>query len=94
MVSTFPGPGTKLYCCGGYSSFYVGDADTHTIYENGTPVLTGIETPTGLDIVATTKGPSEIHLAIADDATDKIYIYGNYTVTIPSSLGRVKAVYK
>lgn len=95
LVSTFAGPGTKPYCCGGYSSFYVGDADTHIIYENGVPVVTGIQTPTGLDVLATTKGPYEAFLAVADGATNRINIYVNNTpAVIPGSLGRVKAVYK
>ncbi len=45
LVGTFAGPGRRPTGCCGYAHLYVADAATHTVYENGVPIITGIQTP-------------------------------------------------
>jgi hypothetical protein len=94
LVSTLRGPGLRPTACGGYSSFYVADAATHTVYENGVPVITELRTPVGFDFVALMDGPYEIGLFVVDDATDRLYMYEDSTAVVPASLGRVKALHR
>jgi hypothetical protein len=72
----------------------IADSATHTIYEDGVPVITGIETPVGADEDASTDFDYHVNLFVVDDATDRIYIYRKTVVVAPASLGRVKALFK
>ncbi len=94
LVSTFKGPGSRPTACCGYQTTLIADAATHTIYENGVPVITGIETPVGADWDATTDNDYSVTLFVADDATDRIYIYIKTVAVLPASLGRVKALFE
>jgi len=73
LVGTFAGPGRRPTGCCGYAHRYVADATTHTVYENGVPVITGIQTPVGLAETISTAPPYDIMLYVIDDATDHYY---------------------
>jgi hypothetical protein len=92
LVSTFAGPGLRPTAITGYQTTLIADSATHTIYENGVPVITGITTPVGADVDASTD--YHVNLFVVDDATDRIYIYRKTVAVAPASLGRVKALYK
>ncbi len=94
LVSTFKAPGSRPTACCGYQTTLIADSATHTIYENGVPVITGIETPVGADWDATTDNDYSVALFVADDATDRIYIYQKTEGVAPASLGRVKALFE
>jgi hypothetical protein len=91
LVSTFRAPGSRPTACCGYGTTLIADAATHTIYENGVPVITGIETPVGADEEATT---DFVALYVVDDATDRMYMYVSGMPVEPASLGRVKALFQ
>jgi hypothetical protein len=92
VVSSTGGPGTHVTASARGPSFIVADSATHIIYENGSPAITGIQTPVGL--AAIYEVDDATWLTVSDDATDKIYLYTNGTSVEPSSFGRVKAVYR
>ncbi len=97
LLGTFPGPGSRATACAGYSPtpFYVADAETHTVYENGRPVITGIQTPVGMDCTLYIGGDQgNVDLYVVDDASDHIYFYRRSTAVAPASLGRVKALFR
>lgn len=94
LVRTIPGPGRRPTGCCGYAHLYVADAATHTVYENGVPIVTGMQKPVGLGYAAVTAPPYDIDLFVVDDATDYFYVYFNVTGVEPASLGRVKALFK
>ena len=94
LVSTFAGPGSRPIACCGYQTTLIVDAATHTVYENGVPVITGIDTPVGADENFTTDNYYELWLYVVDDATDRIYWYERTLAVAPASLGRVKALFK
>jgi len=94
LLSTFKAPGSRPTACCGYQTTLIADAATHTIYENGVPVITGIETPVGADEEATTDNDYYVALFVVDDATDRIYFYNKTVAVAPASLGRVKALFK
>jgi hypothetical protein len=90
------GPGSRPTGCGGYTSFYVTDSATRTVYRNGRPIITGIQTPVGFSFMYmvdyTPQAESEIF--IVDDATDRLYVYQNDTAVAPASLGKIKALFE
>jgi hypothetical protein len=92
LISTFAGPGSRPIACCGYQTTLIVDAATHAVYENGVPVITGIRTPVGADENFTTD--YNYWLYVVDDATDRIYWYENLSTVVPSSLGRVKALFE
>jgi len=92
LVSTFKAPGSRPTACCGYGTLLVADAATHTIYEDGVPVITGIATPVGADDNFTLDYDYWVY--VVDDATDHIYRYERVTAVIPASLGRVKALFE
>ncbi len=95
LIRTYAGPGRRPTGCCGYAHLYVADAATHTVYENGVPVITGIQTPVGLSGHVLTAPPYDMHLYVVDDATDRYYYYGRESGAVfPASLGRVKALFK
>jgi hypothetical protein len=95
LVGTFAGPGQRPTGCCGYAHRYVADATTHAVYENGVPVITGIQTPVGLAETISTAPPYDIKLYVIDDATDYYYYYARTSGDIgPASLGRVKALFQ
>ncbi len=94
LVSTFKAPGSRPTACCGYQTTLIADAATHTIYENGVPVITGIETPVGADEESTTDNDYVVTLYVVDDATDRIYLYNKTVAVVPASLGRVKALFE
>jgi hypothetical protein len=94
LVRTFVAPGSRPTACCGYQTTLIADSATHTIYENGVPVITGIETPVGADEDATTDNDYYVALFVVDDATDHIYYYNNTVEVAPASLGRVKALFE
>ncbi len=93
LISTFKGPGSFPTSCARQPRICVADSGTHTVYWDGDPVITDLETPTGIDcmISITYVGP---HLWIVDDATDHIYEYYFDTPVSPVSFGSIKALYK
>ncbi len=95
LIRTYAGPGRRPTGCTGYAHFYVADAGTQTVYEDGVPVITGIQTPVGFSGLWAMEPPYDIHLYVVDDATDRYYFYWRYGATVlPGSLGRVKALFK
>ena len=94
LVSTFAGPGSRPTACCGYQTTLIADAATHTVYENGVPVITGIATPVGADEDASTDNDYYVMLYVVDDATDHIYYYNKTVEVAPASLGRVKALFE
>jgi hypothetical protein len=94
LASTFAGPGSGPTACCGYKTTLVADAATHTVYEDGVPVITGIETPVGADEEASTDYDYYVALFIVDDATDRIYFYNKTVAVTPASLGKVKALFE
>lgn len=95
LVGTYAGPGRRPTACCGYAHSYVSDAATHTIYENGVPIIRGIQTPVGLGYTAYTAPPYDMRLYVIDDATDRYYFYQRTTGGIePASFGRVKALFE
>jgi hypothetical protein len=85
LVSTFKAPGSRPTACCGYQTTLIADSATHTIYENGVPVITGIETPVGADWDATTDNDYSVALFVVDDATDRIYWYERTLAVAPAS---------
>ena len=95
LIGTYAGPGRRPTGCGGYGHFYVSDMGTHTVYEDGVPIITGIQTPVGLGYTASTAPPYDILLYVIDDATDHYYCYVRSGSGVePASLGRVKALFR
>ncbi len=92
LVSTFSGPGSRPIACCGYQTTLIADAATHAVYEDGVPIVTGIATPVGADEYFTTD--YNYWFYVVDDATDRIYWYENFLTVVPSSLGRVKALFE
>lgn len=95
LVGTYPGPGERPTSCAGYAPkfVYVADSETNTIYYGGVPVITGIDTPTGLDYDEE-YADGNVDVWVVDDATDHIYYYYNDSAVAPASLGRVKALFR
>jgi len=91
VLASYAGPGTRA-TAPYYGSWYVADSATHTIYQNGYPVITVIQTPLGLSGVMTTARGTG--LAIVDDATDRVYRYCDWVAVTPASLGRIMALYR
>ena len=95
LIGTYAGPGRRPVGCGGYAHFYVSDSGTRTVYEDGVPVITGLQTPVGFSYTWGTLPPYDWHLYIVDDATDHYYFYWRSdTAVFPASLGRVKALFR
>jgi len=95
LVSTFKAPGSRPTACGGYlGEFFVADSATHTVYQEGKPVITGIKTPTGFGNIATMVKDYVVEVQVVDDATDYIYFYRSLSKVEPASLGRVKALFE
>ena len=95
LVGTYAGPGSRPTAASGYAHIYVADAGTHTIYENGVPIIRGIQNPVGLGSAWFMEPPYDWHIYVIDDATDRYYYYfwGSGGV-FPASLGRVKALFE
>jgi hypothetical protein len=95
LVSTFAGPGSQPTGCCGYGMTLISDSATHTIYEDGVPVITGIQTPVGIDDQHTIDSMDiDYFLFALDAATNYIYRYDNLADVEPASLGRVKALFR
>ena len=94
LVSTLVAPGSRPTACCGYQTTLIADAVTHTVYENGVPVITGLETPVGADERVSTDNDYYVGLFVVDDFTDHIYIYVKTVAVAPASLGRVKALFE
>jgi len=94
LVGTFAAPGSRPTACCGYQTTLIADSVTHTVYEDGVPVITGIETPVGADEEATTDNDYNVYLLAVDDATDRVYLYKKTVAVAPASVGRVKTLFK
>jgi hypothetical protein len=94
LVQTFKAPGSRPTACCGYQSTLIADSATHTVYEDGVPVITGIETPVGADEEASTDNDYTVWVLVVDDATDRVYLYEKAMEVVPGSLGRVKALFQ
>jgi hypothetical protein len=94
LVSTFKGPGSRPTACCGYGMLLVADSATHTIYEDGVPVIRGIQTPVGIDEDHTLGYGVDHFIWILDAATNYVYRYDKLTGVEPASLGRVKALFR
>ncbi|UCH79466.1 MAG: hypothetical protein JSU81_05820 [Candidatus Coatesbacteria bacterium] len=94
LVGTIAGPGSRPTGCGGYRGLFVTDSATHTVYLDGRPILTGIQTPVGFDDINTIGHDIGTAIFIPDDATDRVYIYDDWVTVVPASLGRVKALFR
>jgi DNA-binding beta-propeller fold protein YncE len=94
LVSTFAAPGSRPTGCCGYGVTLIADSATHTIYEDGRPVITGIQTPMGIDDGHTLGQDIGYFMWVVDAATGYIYSYENWVGTEPASLGRVKALFR
>jgi hypothetical protein len=94
LVGTYAGPGSRPTGASGYAHIYVADAGTHIIYENGVPIITGIQTPVGLGSAWFMTPPYDLEIYVIDDATDRYYYYRWSSSGVePASLGRVKALF-
>ncbi len=96
LVGTYAGPGSRPIGCYGYAHLYIADAGTYTVYEDGIPMITGIQAPVGFSGTWYGTPPYDVHLYVVDDATDRYYYYtrASEVVVCPASLGRVKALFK
>lgn len=95
LVSTFAGPGSRPTGCCGYGMTLISDSATHTIYEDGRPVIKDIQTPVGIDDIHTLGGQDiGYFIWVVDAATNYIYRYDKWTPVEPASLGRVKALFR
>jgi hypothetical protein len=96
LIGTYAGPGSRPTGCSGYGHLYVADASTRTVYENGSPIITGIQNLVGLCAGWTGTPPYDVHLYIIDTGTDRYYFYtrASEMSVAPASLGRVKALFK
>ncbi len=95
LIQTYAGPGTRPTAACGSAHIYVADADTHTIYENGVPIIRGIQNPVGLGSAWFMEPPYDLEIYVIDDATDRYYYYRWSGSGIgPASLGRVKALFE
>jgi hypothetical protein len=94
LLSSFAGPGSRPTGCCGYGMTLIADSATHIIYENGRPVITGIQTPVGIDDAHTLGQDIGYFMWVVDAATGYIYRYDNWVGTDPASLGRVKALFE
>lgn len=94
LVRTFVAPGSRPTACCGYQTTLIADSATHTIYENGVPVITNLETPVGADERVSTDNDYYVGLFVVDDFTDHIYMYVKTVAIAPASLGRVKALFE
>jgi hypothetical protein len=94
LVSTFKGPGSRPTACCGYGMLLVADSATHTIYEDGIPVIRGIQTPVGIDEAHTLGYGVDHFIWILDAATNYVYRYDKLTGVEPASLGRVRALFR
>jgi len=96
LISAFRGPGLRPTSCVYDNWGYVGDARTHTIYYlRQYPIITGIETPSGMshyERPLDTEGGYGLY--IVDAATKYIYNYEPNAAVGPASLGRVKALFR
>ncbi len=92
LLSTFKAPGSRPTACCGYQTTLIADAATHTVYENGVPVITGIATPVGAD--ENFYLDYDLWLYVVDDATDRIYWYERTLAVAPASVGRIKALFR
>jgi len=96
LISAFRGPGLRPTSCVYEKWGYVGDAGTHTIYSvRRYPIITGIETPSGLSCYEYIQdNGASGGLYIVDAATKYIYNYEDNAAVFPASLGRVKALFE
>ncbi len=95
LVGTYAGPGSRPTAASGYAHIYIADAGTHTIYENGVPIITGIQNPVGLGSTWFMEPPYDKYIYVIDDATDRYYFYYRSSSGVePASLGRVKALFQ
>jgi hypothetical protein len=94
LLSTFKGPGSRPTACCGYGITMISDSATHTIYEDGIPVIRGIQTPVGMDDYYTLGQDIDHSIWIVDAATNYIYRYDTSVDVGPASLGRIKALFE
>ena len=95
LVGTYAGPGSRPTAASGYAHIYIADAGTHIIYENGVPIIRGIQTPVGLGSAWFMEPPYDLEIYVIDDATDRYYYYRWSSSGVePASLGRVKALFE
>jgi len=93
LVETYAGPGahpTSNTECG----IFVADDFTHSIYATGLPIITGVQKPTGLGWTCPIGDDWTIWLYVVDDATDRVYTYIGTDAVAPTSLGRVRALFR
>jgi hypothetical protein len=96
LLSAFRGPGLRPTSCAYEKWGFVGDAGTHTIYASREyPIITGIETPSGLFCYEYIQdNGASGGLYVVDAATKYIYNYEDDAAVVPASLGRVKALFR
>jgi hypothetical protein len=92
LASSFAAPGSRPTACCSYGACFVADSAEHKVYYEGTPVVTAVQTPTGLGELSTTVDATFLH--VVDDATDFLYVYRSDAPVSPASLGRVKALFR
>ena len=91
VLASYAGPGTRA-TASYYGHWIVADSVTHTIYSDGVPIITTIQTPLGLSGDMTMS--RMVCLAVVDDATDRVYQYFDSNAVAPASLGRIRALYR
>ncbi len=96
LIIAFRGPGLRPTSCVYEKWGFVGDAGTHTVYSaREYPIITGIETPSGLSYYEYIQdNGASGGLYIVDAATKYIYNYEDDAAVTPASLGRVKALFR
>jgi hypothetical protein len=94
LVRTFAAPGSRPTGCCGYGFTMISDSATHTIYENGRPVITGLQTPVGIDENFTVGQDGYHWIWVVEAMTNYIYEYELVVGVEPASFGRVKALFR
>ena len=95
LVGTIPGPGLKPTACDGYGPAFITDAGTHAVYLKGRLIIENVEFPTG--IWEGEQHPQDTErgiLYVVDAATKRIYDIRDNISVVPSSVGRIKALFK
>jgi hypothetical protein len=91
LLTTFKAPGSQPTACCGSGTILIADAATHTVYEDGVPVITGIDAPVGADELTSGR---RYWVFVVDNAAGQICWYEKLVAVVPASLGRIKALFE
>ncbi|MEE8640161.1 MAG: hypothetical protein V3T41_07105 [bacterium] len=94
VVRTFPGPGTRLTAWHSYNGLLAGDDITHKVYTYAGTV--NVASPAGISPGNWPMSAPYSNFFVTDMATNTVqgWVWGGVVPVGPSSLGRVKALFK